>query len=187
MSTELSIIDRLHGKPFAVAEKLAEAYVADHPDSEEECLEALESHPQNPDNAKTEEPAPAPAPNGYTTKEAVLTALAKQEITVEQATGYLAALEPAPTNSPVYCKVSVKGAVSLYGINRMPVTLYAEQWERVFGFRAAEYAKASGLGPMILKFILDNEGKTFDVVEKDKGGKAVRTLKVTLSRGKKAK
>lgn len=29
-------------------------------------------------------------------------------------------------------KVSNKGAVSIYGINRFPVTVYAEQWERIF-------------------------------------------------------
>jgi hypothetical protein len=28
-------------------------------------------------------------------------------------------------------KVSPKGAVSLYGLGRFPVTLYREQWERV--------------------------------------------------------
>jgi hypothetical protein len=28
-------------------------------------------------------------------------------------------------------KVSAKGAVSLYGLGRFPVTLYQEQWERV--------------------------------------------------------
>lgn len=33
------------------------------------------------------------------------------------------------------CKVSEKGALSLYGLNaRFPVTLYAEQWERVIAF-----------------------------------------------------
>jgi len=30
-------------------------------------------------------------------------------------------------------KVSQKGAVSLYGIGRYPVTLYRQQWERVLG------------------------------------------------------
>ena len=30
-------------------------------------------------------------------------------------------------------KVSQKGAVSLYGLGRFPVTLYKEQWERVLG------------------------------------------------------
>jgi hypothetical protein len=31
----------------------------------------------------------------------------------------------------VYLKVSGKGAVSLYGLGRFPVTLYLEQWETV--------------------------------------------------------
>jgi len=31
-------------------------------------------------------------------------------------------------------KVSQKGAVSLYGLGRFPVTLYKEQWERVIPF-----------------------------------------------------
>lgn len=31
----------------------------------------------------------------------------------------------------VSLKVSQKGAVSLYGLGRFPVTLYKEQWERV--------------------------------------------------------
>jgi len=29
-------------------------------------------------------------------------------------------------------KVSEKGAVSLYGIRRFPITFYADEWERVF-------------------------------------------------------
>jgi hypothetical protein len=34
----------------------------------------------------------------------------------------------------LYLKVSQKGAVSLYGLGRFPVTLYKEQWEKVFAF-----------------------------------------------------
>jgi hypothetical protein len=29
-------------------------------------------------------------------------------------------------------KVSEKGAVSLYGIRRFPITFYADEWERIF-------------------------------------------------------
>ena len=29
-------------------------------------------------------------------------------------------------------QVSTKGAVSLYGIRRFPITFYADEWERVF-------------------------------------------------------
>lgn len=31
-------------------------------------------------------------------------------------------------------KVSAKGAVSVYGMGKFPVTLYGEQWERLLGF-----------------------------------------------------
>lgn len=33
---------------------------------------------------------------------------------------------------PFGLKISEKGAVSVYGIGRFPVTLYASQWERLF-------------------------------------------------------
>ena len=34
----------------------------------------------------------------------------------------------------LYCKVSQKGAISVYGLQGMPVTLYVEQWERLLDF-----------------------------------------------------
>jgi regulator of replication initiation timing len=42
-------------------------------------------------------------------------------------------------------KVSQKGAVSIYGLNKFPVTLYAEQWAKIF-------SQADN----IMKFIADN-------------------------------
>jgi hypothetical protein len=45
-------------------------------------------------------------------------------------------------------KVSEKGAVSLYGMGRFPVTLYKEQWLRILG-NASE----------IEAFIRDNEAR----------------------------
>ena len=38
------------------------------------------------------------------------------------------------------CRVSQNGAVSLYGLGRFPVTLYANQWHRLFA--AVETVKA---------------------------------------------
>ncbi len=32
------------------------------------------------------------------------------------------------------CKVSEKGGLSVYGLQRMPVTLYVEQWDRLLNF-----------------------------------------------------
>jgi len=38
------------------------------------------------------------------------------------------ALKQGKRGSPVSMKVSEKGAVSVYGLGRFPVTLYQEQW-----------------------------------------------------------
>lgn len=48
----------------------------------------------------------------------------------------------------MYMKVSEKGAVSLYGINRLPVTLYKAQWARILDN-----------SEMIRKFIQENESQ----------------------------
>lgn len=42
-------------------------------------------------------------------------------------------------------KVSEKGALSVYGLQRMPVTLYIGQWERLLAFsdQIAAFAKAN--------------------------------------------
>ena len=45
-----------------------------------------------------------------------------------------AAEKAAVAIRPLMCKVSEKGAVSVYGLQRMPVTLYAAQWERLAPF-----------------------------------------------------
>jgi hypothetical protein len=45
-------------------------------------------------------------------------------------------------------KVSEKGAVSVYGLGRFPVTLYKEQW-----------LKLLGMADDIKKFILENESR----------------------------
>ena len=63
----------------------------------------------------------------------VLAQLANGKLTQEQA---LAQLKTAPKSNggPLSCKQSEKGGLSVYGLQRMPVTLYAEQWERLLGF-----------------------------------------------------
>jgi hypothetical protein len=47
-----------------------------------------------------------------------------------------------------FLKVSEKGAVSVYGLGRFPVTLYKEQWVRLLD-----------MGEDIRSFIADNEAK----------------------------
>ena len=43
----------------------------------------------------------------------------------------LKAANDAKRNQKLSLKVSEKGGVSLYGLGRFPVTLYASQWERL--------------------------------------------------------
>jgi hypothetical protein len=66
-------------------------------------------------------------------REEVLEKLAAGELTVDEA-GRLLADTDQPKRGSLYCKVSQKGALSVYGLQRMPVTLYVEQWERLLGF-----------------------------------------------------
>ena len=66
-------------------------------------------------------------------KEEILAKLAAGEIQVAEATKLLEEIEQ-PKRGTLYCKVSEKGAVSVYGLQRMPVTLYVEQWTRLLEF-----------------------------------------------------
>ena len=57
--------------------------------------------------------------------------------TIEQANAMIAELQAklAKANAPrkLTLKVSEKGAVSVYGMGKWPVTLYAGQWTRLIG------------------------------------------------------
>ncbi len=66
-------------------------------------------------------------------KEEILIKLASGELNVQEAQQLLEKLEEQKRGS-LYCKVSEKGAVSVYGLQRMPVTLYSQQWERLLDF-----------------------------------------------------
>ena len=52
----------------------------------------------------------------------------------------IAMLQAANAPKALSMKVSEKGALSIYGLGRFPVTLYAGQWERLLG--AADQIKA---------------------------------------------
>ena len=51
-----------------------------------------------------------------------------------------------PTRGQLSLKVSAKGALSVYGLGKFPVTLYREQWLRLLG-----------MADDIRKFIQDND------------------------------
>jgi hypothetical protein len=52
-----------------------------------------------------------------------------------------------PARGQMSLKVSEKGALSVYGLGRFPVTLYREQWEKLLT-----------MGDEIRKFIQENDG-----------------------------
>src|SRR5262245_15652133 len=80
-------------------------------------------------------------------KQEILQKLASGELAVETASNLLAEIE-TPKRGQLYCKVSPKGAISVYGLQRMPVTLYVEQWERLLDF-----------SDQVRDFIQDNSGQ----------------------------
>jgi len=55
-------------------------------------------------------------------------------------------LRKPPTRGQMSLKVSEKGALSVYGLGRFPVTLYREQWEKLLG-----------MSDEIRRFIQDND------------------------------
>jgi len=52
-----------------------------------------------------------------------------------------------PSRGQMSLKVSEKGALSVYGLGRFPVTLYREQWEKLLG-----------MSDEIRTFIQENDG-----------------------------
>jgi hypothetical protein len=66
------------------------------------------------------------------TKDEILAKLQAGELSIEEASKLLE--EEKPKRGQLYCKVSEKGGLSVYGLQRMPVTLYVEQWERLLAF-----------------------------------------------------
>jgi hypothetical protein len=80
-------------------------------------------------------------------KEEVLAKLAAGEMSVDEASKMLADIAE-PKRGTLYCKVSEKGAISVYGLQRMPVTLYVEQWQRLLDF-----------ADEIRKFMQENDAK----------------------------
>jgi hypothetical protein len=57
----------------------------------------------------------------------------------------LEALKKTTTRGQVGLKVSEKGALSVYGMGRFPVTLYREQWEKLLAMsdQIREFIKAN--------------------------------------------
>ena len=66
------------------------------------------------------------------TTQDILAKVASGEIQPDEASKLIDALKTnGKANNQLTYKVSSKSALSVYGMGRFPVTLYAEQWERL--------------------------------------------------------
>jgi hypothetical protein len=86
-------------------------------------------------------------PESTVTNDEILAQVAAGHISVDRASKLLDKADQAKKGT-LYCKVSEKGAVSVYGLQRMPVTLYVEQWERLLDF-----------GDQIRQFLKDHDSE----------------------------
>lgn len=67
---------------------------------------------------------------GKTNTNPVLTELEQMKAQIAKLQAENEAMKNAKSaNRKLSCKVSPKGALSVYGMGRFPVTLYVEQWE----------------------------------------------------------
>lgn len=71
----------------------------------------------------------------YATSHEVLLAVQQGAITLEQASALLSSLSAEKPKGKIWAKISEKGALSVYGLMRFPVTLYVEQWERLLDWQ----------------------------------------------------
>ena len=83
------------------------------------------------------------------TTQEILAKVASGDIQPSEAATLIEALKSnGKAGGQLTYKVSGKGAVSVYGMGRFPVTLYAEQWERLDSDqerkRRAEFIKTNG-------------------------------------------
>ena len=77
--------------------------------------------------------AQAASPASYTSLDQIVAAVAAGKLNVDTASALLHKLQRSAPKA-LTAKVSDKGAVSLYGLQRLPVTLYVGQWERLLAF-----------------------------------------------------
>jgi hypothetical protein len=78
-------------------------------------------------------PAQAASPAAYTSLDQIVAAVAAGKLNVDTASALLQRLQRSAPKA-LTVKVSSKGGMSVYGLQRMPVTLYVGQWERLLAF-----------------------------------------------------
>ena len=76
----------------------------------------------------------ASAPANSDKRKALLMQVAAGKMSLEDADKLIQELAEPRKAGNLFAKVSEKGGCSLYWLQRMPVTLYVEQWERLLAY-----------------------------------------------------
>jgi len=121
---------------------------------------------------------PAGAASAGNSRKEILAKLMAGQISEDQADALLAGLESAPKTGNIYFHVSRKGAISAYGLQRMPVTLYVEQWEVVLGQPGA---CSTPFAQKFWTFVKQWEGKEYKRTAKNDDGQ-MEEYKAFISR-----
>lgn len=93
-------------------------------------------------------PEPTPAASVLTDAYADMDAARKRIADLEAQNAALAAKAAAQPLNRLTIRVSAKGAVSVYGLGRWPVTLYSSQWKALLN-----------IGPKVLAFLAEHQGE----------------------------
>jgi hypothetical protein len=67
----------------------------------------------------------------------ILNALKSEEISMNDAMNKIQLKETVPTRP--YCKVTSSGALALYGISKIPIVMYADQWNKLLKITKTNY------------------------------------------------
>jgi hypothetical protein len=67
----------------------------------------------------------------------ILNALKSEEMTINDVMNKIQLKEQRPERP--YCKVTSNGALALHGITQKPITLYADQWNKLLRFSKTNY------------------------------------------------
>ena len=108
--------------------------------------------------------ASAPASASSDKRKALLMQVAAGKMSLEDADKLLQELAEPRKAGNVYFKIGRKGGISAYGLQRMPVSLYIGQWERILGNRG-ECSSAFALA--FWDFVIEHDGKDFHGKDKD--------------------
>ena len=67
----------------------------------------------------------------------ILNSLKTEEISLNDAMHKIQLKESKPTRP--YCKVTSSGALALYGVQKQPIVMYAEQWNKLLKVVKSDY------------------------------------------------